>query len=69
MRASYLSREPLCCDCLERGEKVPATEVDHVLPLADGGRPYAFENLAARCKPCHSRKTANEVNARRNRTG
>ena len=65
VRAAFLARNPLCCDCLERGDRVPATEVDHVIPLSEGGRPYAFDNLAARCKSCHSRKTAREVNARR----
>jgi 5-methylcytosine-specific restriction protein A len=64
LRAAYLAREPLCVDCLERGERVPATEVEHVVPLGEGGAPFASDNLAAYCKNSHSRKTAREVNAR-----
>jgi 5-methylcytosine-specific restriction endonuclease McrA len=43
---------------------VPATEVEHVVPLGEGGAPFASDNLAAYCKNSHSRKTAREVNAR-----
>jgi 5-methylcytosine-specific restriction protein A len=65
VRARVLNAQPLCEDRLPKGRKTPATEVDHIVPLAEGGAPYAFSNLAARCKACHSRKTAADVNARK----
>ena len=35
-------------------------EVDHVLPLALGGQPYALDNLQTLCKGCHAAKTDGE---------
>ena len=37
-----------------------ATEVDHILPLEDGGAVYDEANLQPLCKPHHSRKTARD---------
>ena len=37
-----------------------ATEVDHILPIEDGGAMYDEANLQALCKPHHSRKTARD---------
>ncbi len=53
VRAMYLRRHPVCVgdDCGR-----PAEEVDHILPLADGGT-HKWENLQALCKSCHSKKT------------
>jgi len=62
MRAAQLAREPWCVDCLERGQPTLATEVDHIEP--HHGDPALFfdeKNLASRCKPDHSKKTADEV--------
>jgi 5-methylcytosine-specific restriction endonuclease McrA len=33
-----------------------ATEIDHILPLAAGGAPYARENLRALHRWCHQRR-------------
>jgi len=38
-------------------------ELDHVVPLADGGG-HALANLQTLCTPCHARKTASEARAR-----
>ena len=54
LRAHILRQEPFCRSCDE-----PATEVDHITPLARGGTNDS-ENLQALCKRCHSRKTATE---------
>ena len=56
MRARYLKANPLCIDCLERGQTTPASEVDHKRSLRDGGI-NEWSNLSACCKPCHSRRT------------
>ena len=49
----------LCQTCRRRGKIVAATEVDHVLPVAQGGTDHP-DNLAAICKRCHGIKTALE---------
>lgn len=45
-----------CVDCGKAGR----LEVDHVIPLKDGGAPLDLNNVAARCRDCHFRKTASE---------
>lgn len=59
---AFLTRNPLCVDCLDLGAVVPATDVDHMLPHR-GNRQRFFDrsNWQALCHPCHSRKTAHEV--------
>ena len=55
LRAHVLRRSPICESC----QRVPATDVDHIVPRAQGGT-HATSNLQALCKACHSRKTARE---------
>lgn len=51
LRLEVLKAMPVCpCG-------VPATEVDHVVPRRQGGTDHP-SNLGARCRSCHSRKTA-----------
>lgn len=52
IRDRHLQENPFCIDCGQ-----PATEVDHLVALADGGT-HDKVNLRSRCKRCHSRKTA-----------
>jgi 5-methylcytosine-specific restriction protein A len=59
-RRRKLAHDALCEMCLEDNLIVPAVEVDHIVPLADGGAPYDMANLCSLCTPCHSRKTADE---------
>ena len=59
IRDLYISRHPLCELCLENGRYIPAQEVHHKLPLAEGGT-HAEENLQALCTSCHSRITFRE---------
>ena len=62
MRVAQLAKDPWCAECLKRGEYVPATEVDHVLPHRGNVQLFFDEhNLQSLCKPDHSSKTANEV--------
>jgi 5-methylcytosine-specific restriction endonuclease McrA len=37
-----------------------AEEVDHIIPLDQGGDRYAMSNLRATCRRCHQAKTAEE---------
>lgn len=56
IRLMHLRGQPLCVHCAEQGHTTPATEVDHIRPLAQGGT-HASDNLQSLCKPCHSKKT------------
>jgi 5-methylcytosine-specific restriction protein A len=59
--ARLLKREPLCRRCLKKhdGRIRPATQLDHVVPLAKGGRDTE-DNLQPLCDPCHVEKTAED---------
>lgn len=50
-RAAFLKKHPTCVGC--GGD---ASEVDHIVPLKDGGT-NEWSNLQAMCKSCHSNKT------------
>lgn len=64
LREVILNAEPLCRHCLARGIPVPAAEVDHIVPLRDGGD-NSRENLQPLCALCHDRKTADDVAKRK----
>lgn len=62
LRKRQLQLEPLCRRCKADGLLTPATEVDHVVPIADApGRRLDASNLQSLCHPCHSLKTAQET--------
>ena len=56
LRARKLHADPLCQYC-PLGTVTPATEVDHRVPIEQGGDPWDENNLVSTCKPCHLRKT------------
>lgn len=45
--------------CYQCGQ--PGTQIDHVMPLAEGGARADPTNLAVICGPCHQRKNATET--------
>lgn len=51
LRLTILQEEPLCRSCQE-----PATCVDHITPLSQGGDNSRW-NLQPLCASCHNRKT------------
>ena len=53
-RVAFLATHPTCDDCDQ-----PATEVDHRIPLSQGGLDEP-SNYSTKCKECHSRKTATQ---------
>lgn len=63
IRRAVLSESPLCARCLQAGRYTPATEVDHVLPLAHGGTDDRH-NLQGLCADCHRIKSAREAGKR-----
>ncbi len=54
LREAFLRKHPLCSHCKD---PTPATDVDHIVPLARGGT-NDWSNLQPLCHACHSRKTA-----------
>lgn len=61
VRAQVLRDEPVCRECARLGLTEPATQVDHVVPVAVAPElAFARENLQPLCTACHSRKNARE---------
>jgi 5-methylcytosine-specific restriction endonuclease McrA len=51
-RLEVLARDQWTCFyCMQ-----PASTVDHVIPIVQGGDPLAFDNLVSCCVTCNSRK-------------
>ena len=62
LRPEQLIREPFCRECARRGLRVPASDVDHIVPhRGDWDLFTAAENLQSLCHSCHSRKTLLEM--------
>jgi 5-methylcytosine-specific restriction protein A len=59
-RSRILSAEPLCRHCLAKGVLTAATEVDHEIPLGQGGT-YDDANAQPLCTDCHKAKTKAEA--------
>ena len=55
IREAYLTKNPLCVECLDNGRTKAAEMVHHVVPLDEGGT-HKFENLMALCMGCHGTK-------------
>jgi len=54
LRRQQLQRQPLCVLCEELGDLVPASQVDHVRAISDGGAPADLNNLRSLCASCHT---------------
>lgn len=59
-RDVYLKTHPLCVMCLAERRIVPATVVDHIVPVNKGGDFWDAANHQALCASCHGVKTATE---------
>ena len=60
LRRQKLAFNPLCERCEREGRLTPATVVDHILPIKEGGPCLDIKNLQSLCKSCHDSKTARE---------
>ena len=67
VRARVLAAEPRCRMCVAAGRDIEngrvswATEVDHIIPLVQGGARLDRANLQPLCGRCHAEKTAREA--------
>lgn len=60
-RLGFLFKNPICETCKAKGIVTEATVVDHVIPhRGDQKLFWDTSNWSAKCKPCHSEKTALE---------
>lgn len=50
----------LCVPCRESGRLTPAEEVDHIIPVAKGGKDEEA-NLRSICVECHRKVTAQQA--------
>jgi len=66
LRRSILSGEPLCRECQKKGRTTLATEVDHIVPKAQGGSDRRA-NLQPLCRDCHQAKNHADVAAAQSR--
>lgn len=61
LRAYKLSIDPFCEICRKAGRIVPATCVDHIIPIMkDESLALEYSNLQSLCHSCHSTKTVKE---------
>lgn len=63
-RAQQLRDEPKCRRC-----DVDATEVDHILPLSEGGSKWDKANVQSLCQDCHGAKTLEDRRRKRRPSG
>ena len=57
-RKQYLTRHPLCVECLKENKLTPATVVDHIVPHRGDQKLFWDEsNWQPLCKDCHDKKT------------
>ena len=59
-RALWLSKHPMCEPCMKEGCVTQAQEVDHIIPLVNGGRDDE-SNYQSICVECHKKKSAGEA--------
>lgn len=54
----------MCVLCQAQQRVTPATEVDHIVPIAEGGAELELANLRSVCGPCHATVTAEQTRRR-----
>jgi len=64
VRLMKLAADPLCEMHRRAGAVVPATLVDHIVPIAEGGARLDMANLQSLCRNCHASKTHAESRAK-----
>jgi 5-methylcytosine-specific restriction protein A len=59
IRRRHLQQQPLCVECKKNGRTSAATQIDHVIPLWNGGADDEC-NRQGLCDACHDKKTSIE---------
>ena len=62
-RARWMNDHPLCCMCESEGRTEVATDLDHVVPLCNGGADDE-SNYQSLCSAHHKAKSAGEAKTR-----
>ncbi|HPF54679.1 MAG TPA: HNH endonuclease [Clostridia bacterium] len=57
LRKQKLALNPMCEECARQNRLTPATMVDHIIPIKQGGQALDMENLQSLCWSCHSAKS------------
>ena len=65
LRERIRRRDAVCVLCAARGETTPGDDVDHIVPIKDGGAAWDESNLQFLCRACHIKKTAAEDSQRK----
>lgn len=60
VKAAVFAAEPLCRMCAAKGRDVAAEELDHIVPVSQGGNPWARSNLQPLCARHHGIKSKRE---------
>ena len=60
-RQAHLYNEPLCRECSKQNLITPATEVDHITPINQGGSRLSMDNLQSLCHKHHAIKSGREA--------
>ena len=62
LRRAVLRRDGYRCQACKK--LAGRAEIDHVMPVEDGGAEWDMANLQTLCRDCHFKKTASENGAR-----
>ena len=57
VRRKVIKRDGYRCRSCGRAGRL---EVDHLVPIAQGGDPFDMSNLESKCRACHIGKTRNQ---------
>ncbi len=60
LRKRLMMENPLCVVCFKQGKVQAATELDHIVPVSQGGS-NEDSNLQFLCSECHRVKTAMDL--------
>jgi len=59
-RKRWFEAHPLCVACEAKDRISAATELDHIIPLSQGGSDNDPANWQGLCQPCHQAKSLAE---------
>ena len=60
VRLQYKKKNPLCENCERHDILKEGRDVDHIIPMKQGGDKLSYSNLQTLCRSCHNRKSAKD---------